>query len=172
MDSGNLSYHAARILVLVDAFSQSPKEKLDGLTKLAKLDFLLRYPVFLERLLAARGVRWPLGAEPTPSERFSVESRMVRYKFGPWDDKYYPIIGLLIGKKLVRPLKGRGKLALRSTTSGKKIVKQLVRSGWKTQRVRSSLLHEHFNSTGTDLKRLIYREFAAELDLPWKAEIR
>jgi len=40
--------HAARLLVLISAFSGAGHEDaVEGLTKLAKLDFLLRYPVML-----------------------------------------------------------------------------------------------------------------------------
>ncbi|MFF2308499.1 hypothetical protein ACFVVP_39115 [Streptomyces sp. NPDC058128] len=59
------------------------KRSLDGLTKLAKLDFLLRCPTMLERLLVEQGEGWTTGAEPTSSERLAVESRMTRYKYGP-----------------------------------------------------------------------------------------
>ncbi len=171
MDVTDLNYHAARILILVDAFSRKSRSKVDGLTKLAKLDFLLRYPVFLERLLALRKIRWPAGSEPTSAERLSVESRMVRYKFGPWDDRYYPIIGILVGKKLLRVLPGRGKISLRTTAAGRKLAKKFSLEDWKREGERSQLLNEEFNLSGTELKKLIYKEFSAELELPWRAEI-
>ena len=42
--------HLARILLLLNAFSKEDDEgSIEGLTKLAKLDFLLRYPVMLDR---------------------------------------------------------------------------------------------------------------------------
>ena len=48
--------HAARLLVLISAFSgEDHAGSMEGLTKLAKLDFLLRYPVMLERALTAKG---------------------------------------------------------------------------------------------------------------------
>ncbi|WP_280303082.1 hypothetical protein [Nocardia abscessus] len=42
----DLAYHQARVLLLVAAVcaADGHSKKLDGLTKLAKLDFLLRYP--------------------------------------------------------------------------------------------------------------------------------
>jgi hypothetical protein len=42
----DLAYHQARILLLVDAVTAAHghQGKVDGLTKLAKLDFLLYYP--------------------------------------------------------------------------------------------------------------------------------
>lgn len=48
--------HATRILLLLNAFAEEGQcGVIDGLTKLAKLDFLLRYPVMLERALRAKG---------------------------------------------------------------------------------------------------------------------
>jgi hypothetical protein len=43
----------ARILLLINAFT-TPTKSLEGRTKLAKLDFLLRYPSFMQRALAIR----------------------------------------------------------------------------------------------------------------------
>jgi hypothetical protein len=43
-----------RLLLLIDAFS-GHREGLQGRTRLAKLDFLLRYPSFLRRALEKRG---------------------------------------------------------------------------------------------------------------------
>lgn len=49
---GDDSLHLGRLLVLIDAFAgKAGDQKLEGLTKLAKLDFLLRYPAFLERAI-------------------------------------------------------------------------------------------------------------------------
>lgn len=82
------SLHAARLLVLISAFSGTGQgDAVEGLTKLAKLDFLLRYPVMLERALAAKG-RSTRDVQLEDHERLSVESQMVRYRFGPWDHRY------------------------------------------------------------------------------------
>ncbi len=44
--------HTARLLVLLSTFAgDDGSDTMEGLTKLAKLDFLLRYPVMLERAL-------------------------------------------------------------------------------------------------------------------------
>ena len=75
--------HQARLLVLLLAFAgESGVGKIEGLTKLAKLDFLLRYPVFLERAVKKRNASTHL-VQLQPHEEMSVESKMVRYRFGP-----------------------------------------------------------------------------------------
>ena len=51
----NDDLHLARLLILLGTFvGQNQTGSVEGLTKLAKLDFLLRYPVYLERALEAR----------------------------------------------------------------------------------------------------------------------
>lgn len=49
----DLAYHQARVLLLVNATAaeRGHNRKLDGLTKLAKLDFLLRYPALAAQVL-------------------------------------------------------------------------------------------------------------------------
>ena len=78
-----LDYHVARVLLLVAAFSGGASDSLDGLTKLAKLDFLLRYPVYLEKTFDERGKPLAPSLRPTREERQALESAMIRYKYGP-----------------------------------------------------------------------------------------
>ena len=70
--------HTARLLILLNAFASDGDGAVEGLTKLAKLDFLLRYPVMLERALTTkRRTARSVGIEE--HERISVESAMVRH---------------------------------------------------------------------------------------------
>ena len=93
--------HVARLLVLLDAFAEDDQGgAIEGLTKLAKLDFLLRYPVMLERALEAKG-RSIQDVQLEDHERYSVESEMVRYRFGPWDHRYREFLNILVAKGLV-----------------------------------------------------------------------
>ncbi|MEG1452058.1 hypothetical protein [Brevundimonas sp.] len=53
----NDGLHLMRLLILLrcaDKRGRTPKP-VEGITKLAKLDFLLRYPVYLERALLKLG---------------------------------------------------------------------------------------------------------------------
>ena len=53
----NADLHIARLLILIGTFSGMKGNKtVNGLTKLAKLDFLLRYPIYLERALEVMSV--------------------------------------------------------------------------------------------------------------------
>ena len=96
----NDDMHMGRLLILLNAFAgRTGKGTIKGLTKLAKLDFLLRYPVYLERALSIK--KAPTSkARVAEHERKSVESKMIRYKYGPWDFRYRRFINLLVSKEL------------------------------------------------------------------------
>lgn len=164
-------YHVARVLILVSAFSTGTKGRLDGLTKLAKLDFLLRYPSYLERVLDDRGRPLAPALRPSPEERLALESAMIRYKYGPWDSRYYPVVGRLIGQGLVDSVEGRGSVALRATDSGLKAVEAFSDTDWEVVIGRARALKRGLDLTGTSLQRLIYRSFPEALDRPWRARI-
>jgi len=164
-------YHVARVLLLVAAFSPTRRSKLDGLTKLAKLDFLLRYPVYLERLLESRGKPLPPALRPTGHERQALESAMIRYKYGPWDDRYYPVVGRLIAQELAEPVAGRGAIALRATDVGKRVAAALAASDWATVDGRARALKQGLDVSGATLQRLIYDSFPQAVDRPWRTAI-
>lgn len=152
--------HAARLLVLISAFSGTGQgDAVEGLTKLAKLDFLLRYPVMLERALAAKG-------RPTSNvllkdhERLSVESQMVRYRFGPWDHRYREFLNILAGKGLVTvSVEGR-KVVIVLTERGRTLATELSASSeFQDYARRSTLLKRNFDVQATTLMRFIYETF-------------
>lgn len=99
-------FHLGRLLVLLgsaDARKSTVITKaraIEGITKLAKLDFLLRYPTCLERALRKLG-RDPWDANVQPRERTSIEAKMVRFRYGPWDARYRRWLGLLAARGLV-----------------------------------------------------------------------
>src|SRR5690348_16157449 len=90
----SLAFHAARVLLLI-RFCGSPRDDRErqpgirGRTLLTKLDFFLRYPNYLSSAVEIRA-REQGRAERAPvgPELDNVESRMVRYLYGPWDDIY------------------------------------------------------------------------------------
>lgn len=152
--------HAARLLVLIATFSaKGPGDAVEGLTKLAKLDFLLRYPVMLERALAAKG-RSTRDVRLNDHERQSVESEMVRYRFGPWDHRYREFLNMLVGKGLVAvSMEGR-KIVIAVTERGRQLASELSASPqFEDYARRSSLLRRHFDVQATSLMRFIYETF-------------
>jgi hypothetical protein len=160
------------LLILLRHFAPEGKKPLVSLTKLAKLDFLLRYPSFTDILLASRGVAWPLGAEPTDSERDAVESRMIRYKYGPWDDRYYVLLGSLVGMGLAR-VSTKGKtLTISLTEEGANHALRLAETEeWNIIDSRAAVLKRVFDTTGTKLRNMIYEELPEVVDRPHRVEI-
>lgn len=164
------AYHEARILLLIARFTTA-RSGLSGLTKLAKLDFLLRYPVMLERLLPPGEHDWPTEASPTDAERSAVESRMTRYKYGPWDQRYYGVLASLAARGLITVGSG-GNTEFRVTDQGAVAAASLARTPqWAVVATRSKLLKKHFNKSGSALKNLIYDKLPDAVDRPWRTEI-
>lgn len=164
-----LYYHAARILLLL-RFCGKPQGKrstalpgVEGRTLLAKLDFFLRYPAYLR--LAARLRQESMSDTElgivSDAELTSVESRMVRFLYGPWDHLYYPVLGYLIGKGLVCVQTPRRSEVFRLTAEGMTAADRLASDPAYTdlaQRARAA--YRLFNKFGgTSLKNFIYESF-------------
>lgn len=158
--------HAARLLVLISAFAgEDQAEAVEGLTKLAKLDFLLRYPVMLERALEVKG-RTTRDVQLEDHERLSVESEMVRYRFGPWDHRYREFLNILVGKGLVFvSVEGR-KVVIAPTDQGRAVAAELSADPvFEDYSRRSTLLKRHFDLQATNLMRFIYETFPEVVSL-------
>lgn len=154
----NEDIHLGRILLLLNEFSGKGKGEIEGLTKLAKLDFLLRYPVYLERALNTLGKADKSNVKDY--ERRSVESKMVRFKYGPWDFRYRRFINTLVGLGLVYiRLEGRS-YNLGLTQKGLEIAKPLAAEPTFQDFIdRAKLIRINFNQSGTTLMRFIYKTF-------------
>ncbi|MGH9173608.1 MAG: hypothetical protein ACRD1H_04590 [Vicinamibacterales bacterium] len=141
------------------------------MTKLAKLDFLLRYPALAPDVLddlANADARLHLSDEDM-AEPSDVEAPMIRYKYGPWDDRYYPVIGALVGRGLLRYVRGRrGSVALATTPAGRRFAQQLAGSReWAEISDRSYAVAEaSAGLTGSALKDLIYERLPGLMDRP------
>jgi hypothetical protein len=158
--------HLARLLLLLDTFAQDSRNpSIEGLTKLAKLDFLLRYPVMLERALEAKrqSIR-NVGVEE--QERQSVESAMVRYRFGPWDHRYREFLNVLVAKGLASvSVEGR-KVTITATSAGRSVAAQIAKDPLFAPYVaRALLLKRHFDLTATNLMQFIYDTFPEVVSL-------
>jgi hypothetical protein len=162
-----LDVHVARVLLLVGQF-----KKIDGLTKIAKLDFLLRYPALTVALCNNLGIPAPDPVLPTEEESLAVETRMIRYKYGPWDDRYYPIIGAIVGMGLATTAHGKGSVVLVATDQTDRICEELnAKPEWRRTALRTQFLAEHFDRSGSELKSLIYQNLPSAMDRPWRVVI-
>lgn len=99
-------FNEARLLILLKAAAgkeEAPKP-LEGIMKLAKMDFLLRYPNMLVRALnvigeSKKSARAAAAAIPE-EDRDTIEARMIRFRFGPWDTRYRRWLSILVAKQL------------------------------------------------------------------------
>ena len=165
--------HTARLLILLRAFAGKKGDKtINGLTKLVKLDFLLRYPVCLERALRAVG-----GSTNSVNvlyhERKNVESSMIRYRYGPWDPRYRRFINLLVGKGLTKVSFKKRTVKLGLTATGLEKASILCKnSNFEDVSSRALLLKRHFDMGGTRLKEFIYETFPEIVSLQLGEEIK
>ena len=169
----DIDLHLGRLLVLMGAFAGRKGEgEIRGLTKLAKLDFLLRYPLFLERALTARAVTKPANIGMQDYERLSVESRMVRFKYGPWDFRYRRLINILVARGLVHVDMASRTVSLSLTSKGMEAAQRLSSTReYADIRRRARLLRQHFDIQGTKLMRFVYQTFPEITTLRFGEEI-
>ena len=175
----DLAYHQTRVLLLVKAVAADPghQRKLDGLTKLAKLDFLVRYPALAPVVLDELTYGDPKMhlSDDEVSAPTEVDDPMTRYKYGPWDDRYYPVVGALVSRGLLRYVKGRrGSVALTPTSAGKKFADEIVAQEplWNDIADRcEAVAKASAGLTGNALKERIYTRLADLMDRPHREVI-
>jgi hypothetical protein len=157
-----VEFHAARLL-LVLRMCGGRRGRIIGLTKLAKLDFFVRYPGFFSRASIALGASASETNEEASSE---VESAMIRHHYGPWDRRYYHVLAYLEGKQLLSVRKtGAKTYEFELSAAGVGAADALVRSPAFSDLV----LHTRGvakvlgTKSGSALKELIYRIFDEEI---------
>jgi hypothetical protein len=172
-------FHLARLLVLLgsaDARKSTVPTKakaIEGITKLAKLDFLLRYPTCLERVLRELD-KDPADARVQPRERSSIEAKMVRFRYGPWDARYRRWLGLLTARGLVTLGLQGNTIQIGLTDSGRDLALR-VRShpSFADLSQRSEVVVKAVGSmTATRLKDFVYEAIPEIVDMRWGEEIR
>ncbi|MFW9888155.1 MAG: hypothetical protein ACFFER_08235 [Candidatus Thorarchaeota archaeon] len=161
----------ARILLLLSIFSGKTQTKsFEGLTKLAKVDFLLRYPVYLERALVQVDAD-SSKVDVQEYERNAIESKMIRYKYGPWDPKHRALVNILKSMNLVT-IKSEKFPVINLTEKGKDVVTSLQKMDEFADVIkRAKLVYRHFNKSGKWLKEFIYKAFPEILTLDYGEEI-
>ena len=143
---------------------------MEGRTKLAKLDFLLRYPRYLKRALEIRNASQR--AIDRISDAPDIESRMVRYRFGPWDPAYFVLLGRLIGKGLILPVPYKHGIGYRSTEKGHALSSNLREvETWEPIGTRADTLRTKFDLSGTYLKDFVYEHFPEVAGADWGTQL-
>lgn len=165
-------FHQARLLLLLKACGNRSNKPIDGIMKLAKLDFLLRYPNCLVRVLENLGMQ-EQAKQITEEERDTIEARMIRFRYGPWDDRYREWISLLVSKRLAEAyVKGRT-VKVKLTDEGR----QLAATFEKMEEFKDLATRSVFVSTAvgeysaTKLKNFVYEVFPEITTMKWGEKI-
>lgn len=159
-----LEFHAARLLLLMHICGIAGR--IDGLTKMAKLDFFTRYPDFFEVARAAVGkASESVEASEMRGDADAVEASMVRHHYGPWDKRYYHVLAHLEAKRLINVVKQKKSYQISLTDLGRERAKLIAeRDSFAPLVQRLRQVKAVFGSrSGTFLKNLIYRLFDAEV---------
>lgn len=97
---------------------------------------------------------------------------MIRYKYGPWDDRYYALLGSLVGLGLAVVNSNGKSLTMQLTDKGLQYAESIASSDdWFVVDSRASLLKKVFDTTGSKLKDMIYQELPDAVDRPHRAKI-
>lgn len=169
----NDDMHLARVLILLDSLSgKNHRQKVEGITKLAKLDFLLRYPVALERALKELNKVKEINIKNY--ERYSVESEMIRFKYGPWDHRYRRFLAVLESKGLIE-ISVRGKtVEISIKDKGHEKAQELASKPiFGDYLARSRLIKSSFGSmSAVRLVEFVYRVFPELTNMRWGEAIK
>jgi hypothetical protein len=158
-----IEFHAARIILLIYLCSIEDQEtklkKIDGLTKLAKLDFFIRYPEFFKQIASYLNNEVKNISETN-------ESKMIRHHYGPWDKRYYQIIPYLKSKNIIEIKKGKkNNFEFNLTTQGESIAISLIElddfKNLKNNIIEVNKVLGHLK--GSKIKDLIYKVFEKEI---------
>ncbi|WP_130731046.1 hypothetical protein [Komagataeibacter xylinus] len=154
-----LEFHAARLMLLMEVCGTAGR--IEGLTKMAKLDFFTRYPDFFEVARAAEEG----SVAPQSSKEDAVEASMVRHHYGPWDKRYYHVLANLEARGLITVIKKGRSYNISLTNVGRERAKLLTKkSSFAPIVARMKQIKSVFGrKNGTYLKDLIYRLFDAEV---------
>ena len=167
------NYHLVRLLLLLNAIDGGKNKPVNGLTKLAKLDFLLRYPNCLVRALEAIN-KDSSEARIEDFEKETIETKMIRFKYGPWDPRYRRWIAMLVSKGLaITYIKGRT-VFIQLTESGQLLGKDLRgNETFMPLVIRAEMIARPFkNYSSGKLKNFIYEVFPEIINMKWGEAIK
>jgi hypothetical protein len=168
----SIDFHAARILVLLLRCGDGPRYQIEGRTKLAKLDFFLRYPAFLERAREALRAA-DVAAKPWQARGAEMEAPMIRYRYGPWDPRYRQFLAFLEARQLIRITVTRPE-RVSLTAAGRRLAEQIAsRESFAPIVERCDAMIGNLAALpGTQLKDLIYALFPTEVgEAPMRSQI-
>ncbi len=167
--------HEARLLLLLRHAAKRGKGTVEGITKLAKIDFLLRYPRYFQRLVNKlnKERKRPIDIPLQPFEVDTVESKMIRFRYGPWDPRYRRWIGILVAKGLADTYLSGKTVHVKLTDKGVALATKLAeQDAFQDLDTRSKLIEKTVGAmSGQWLKETIYEIVPELTGMDWGEEI-
>ena len=160
----SIETHAARLLLLI-RYAGGRNLRIVGRTRLAKLDFFIRYPSYLKKAIEIRDADVELSGEVA-----SPDSEMIRYRYGPWDSRYYDIFALLVAKGFVSIDPSPKGDIFQLTSRGQFVTEELDSAEFAEVIERCTAVGALFHGdNGTTIKNFVYRHFPEVTANPlWK----
>jgi hypothetical protein len=167
--------HEARLLLLLRYVTKNGEVSVDGIMKLAKIDFLLRYPLYFQRLVDRLNTdrKRKIAVPIKEFESDTVESKMIRFRYGPWDPRYRRWIGILVAKGLADTYLQGKTVHIKLTQRGTEIASTIAEAeDFRDLAERSELVAKTVGSrSGTWLKETIYEVVPELTGMTWGEEI-
>jgi len=168
-------FNEARLLLLLEAASrkgETPKP-FDGIMKLAKMDFLLRYPNMLVRALNEIGEPKKsalTAAAAIPEEdKDTIEARMIRFRFGPWDPRYRRWLSILVAKQLVSVYREGRTVKILLSQKGREVAHHLASDEpFKPLSERAQIVNSAVgNMSSTKITAFVYKIAPEIINMKW-----
>lgn len=143
---GDLYTQLARLMILInDLCGIQHNKKIDGVNKLAKLDFLLKSPTYLKKGLLRLNTKVTI--EVTNVEADSIENRLQQYRYIPWDEEYRKYLNVIIAKGLIDIFFEKDDYFIQISELGIQVSEALKEDRFfKEYSNRSKIISTHFGS--------------------------
>lgn len=158
-----LEVPAVRTLIALQHWPTRSARARPNLHQLAVMDFLLRFPVALERVFALRERELPADARSTLSERDAPENQQLESQLALWPSRHRLVAAGLIGRGLARSQPAVAGSGLALTASGAQVVATLgARPEWIRVDARSRALGSKLAQGAVTLPGLAHRAVATD----------
>jgi len=168
-------FNEARLLLLLKAAAGKEEiaKPLEGIMKLAKMDFLLRYPNMLVRALnvigESRKSALAAAAAIPEEDRDTIEARMIRFRFGPWDPRYRRWLSILVAKQLAIVYREGRTVKIQLSKKGLAMAEQLAEvEAFKPLAERARIVNSAVgNMPSTKITAFVYKIAPEIVNMKW-----
>lgn len=153
----------SRLLVLIYELSGEKHSKgVESVNKLAKLNFLMTSPILLRRI-----VYKPNAANKivlSEHEINSIESKLIFYRYNPWDTGFRKLINILVAMGLTEIDIKDIHYNIVITQKGIQVVHELYKfKGFDEYRIRGKLINTYLGSYSDNYLKKFFNEKFPEL---------